>query len=83
MMDQAKGMANNVVGKAQDAFGGATGDVGTQVQGKVRQAAGKVQENFGDALSRFQKAAVANPAAALAVVAGVGFLLGVLWSRRD
>jgi uncharacterized protein YjbJ (UPF0337 family) len=83
MMDQAKGTANNIVGKAQDAFGGATGDVGTQVQGKVRQAAGKVQENFGEAVSRFQKAAVANPVAALAVVAGVGFVLGVLWSRRD
>ncbi len=83
MMDQAKGVANNVVGKAQDAFGGATGDVSTQAQGKLRQVAGKAQKNFGDAVSSFQDAALSNPVAALAVVAGVGFLLGVLWSRRD
>lgn len=83
MLDQAKGVANNVVGKAQDAFGGATGDVGTQVEGKFRQAAGKAQKNFGDAISGFQKAAVTNPVAALAVVAGVGFVLGALWARRD
>ncbi len=83
MMDQAKGLTNDVVGKAQDAFGGATGDISTQVQGKLRQAAGKAQKNFGDAVSGFQDAALTNPIAALAVVAGVGFLLGVLWSRRD
>jgi uncharacterized protein YjbJ (UPF0337 family) len=83
MMDQAKGVANNVVGKAQDAFGGATGDMATQAQGKVRQAAGKAQKTFGDALSGFQDAALTNPIAAVAVVAGVGFLLGILWSRRD
>jgi uncharacterized protein YjbJ (UPF0337 family) len=83
MMDQAKGIANNIAGKAQDAFGGATGDVGTQVQGKFRQAAGKAQQNLGEAVTTFQKAAVANPAAALAVVAGIGFVLGALWARRD
>ncbi len=83
MMDQAKGVANNVLGKAQDAFGGATGDVSTQTQGKVRQAAGKAQKTFGDALSGFQDAALTNPITAVAVVAGVGFLLGMLWSRRD
>ena len=83
MIDQAKGIANDVAGKAQDAYGGATGDTSTQLQGKIRQAAGKAQKNFGDAVSTFQDAAVANPVAALAVVAGVGFLLGALWARRD
>jgi uncharacterized protein YjbJ (UPF0337 family) len=83
MLDQAKGIAKDVAGKAQDAFGGATGDVATQIEGKVRQGVGKAQRSFGEAIGGFRDAAVENPAATLAVVAGVGFLLGVLWSRRD
>lgn len=83
MMDQAKGIAKDVVGKAQDAYGGAVGDVATQVEGKLRQAAGQAQKSYGDALSSFRENALSNPAATLAVVAGVGFLLGVMWSRRD
>ena len=83
MLDQAKGIANDVAGKAQDAFGGATGDVATQMQGKIRQGVGKAQKSFGEAMSGFSDAASNNPAATLAVVAGIGFLLGVLWSRRD
>jgi uncharacterized protein YjbJ (UPF0337 family) len=83
MLDQAKGIAEDVAGKAQDAFGGATGDVATQIEGKIRQGVGKAQKSFGEVVSRFSDAAASNPAATLAVVAGLGFLLGVLWSRRD
>jgi uncharacterized protein YjbJ (UPF0337 family) len=83
MLDQAKGIAQDVVGKAQDAIGGATGDVGTQAEGKLRQGLGKAQRTYGDAVDGFREAAVENPLATLAAVAGVGFLLGVLWSRRD
>jgi uncharacterized protein YjbJ (UPF0337 family) len=83
MMNQAKGVANDMAGKAQDAFGQAAGDAAAQLQGKIRQAAGKAQKSFGDALSEFRDAARSNPLATLAVIAGVGFLAGVLWSRRD
>jgi uncharacterized protein YjbJ (UPF0337 family) len=82
MLDQAKGMTKDVAGKAQDAFGAATGDVATQIEGKLRQGVGKAQRSFGEAMSGFRDAAADKPAATLAVVAGVGFLLGVLWSRR-
>ncbi len=83
MMDQAKGVANDVVGKAQDAYGGAVGDFATQLQGKARQAAGKAQRTYGEALSSLRDAAVSNPVASLAVAAGVGFILGAMWARRD
>jgi uncharacterized protein YjbJ (UPF0337 family) len=83
MLDQAKGIAKEVVGRAQDAYGAAAADTANQVQGKVRQAAGKAQRSYGDAISSFREAAVSNPAATLAVVAGIGFVLGMLWSRRD
>lgn len=83
MLDQAKGIAKDVAGKAQDAFGGATGDVATQMEGKIRQGVGKAQKSFGEAVSGFSDAASSNPVATLAAVAGIGFLLGVLWSRRN
>jgi uncharacterized protein YjbJ (UPF0337 family) len=83
MMDQAKGIAQDIAGKAQDAFGGAAGDTATQMEGKFRQAAGKAQRRYGEAVSGLRDAAANNPLATLAVVAGIGFLLGVVWSRRD
>ncbi len=81
--DQIKGSIQDIAGKVQDAVGGATGDPGLQVKGKVRQAAGQLQQSYGEFLDNFRETAVANPLATLAVVGGVGFLLGVLWARRD
>jgi uncharacterized protein YjbJ (UPF0337 family) len=83
MINQAEGVANDVVGKAQDAYGGATGDFATQLQGKARQAAGKAQKTYGEALSGMRDAAVSSPFATLAAAAGIGFVLGVIWARRD
>lgn len=83
MLDQVQGIAKDVAGKAEDAYGGATGDLGLQAEGKMHQAAGKLQRNFGEAVTQLLDAASSNPLATLAVVAGVGFMLGVAWSHRD
>jgi uncharacterized protein YjbJ (UPF0337 family) len=83
MMDQAKGTVKDVVGRAQDAFGGAAEDAATQIAGKARQAAGKAQQSYGQAIVGLRDAATSNPIATMAAVAGVGFLLGIIWSRRD
>lgn len=83
MKDQIQGTVQEIGGKIQDAVGGATGDADVQAEGKVRQAAGKIQQSYGEALDSVREAAVTNPIATLAAVAGIGFLLGVLWSRRD
>ena len=83
MMDQAKGIAKDVAGKAQDAFGGASGDAATQIEGKVRQAAGKAQRTYGEAVHGLRDAASSNPITTMAVIAGVAFVLGAMWSRRD
>ena len=83
MMDQAKGIAKDVAGKAQDAFGGATGDAAMQMEGKVRQVAGKAQRTYGEAMNGLRDAATSNPIATMAVTAGVAFVLGAMWSRRD
>jgi uncharacterized protein YjbJ (UPF0337 family) len=83
MLDQTKGTVKEMAGRAQDTVGAATADVASQVAGKARQLAGKAQQSYGQALSGLRDAATSNPIATLATVAGVGFLLGVLWSRRD
>lgn len=81
MFEKTEGTVQKLAGHVQDAFGAATGDAGLQTEGKARQFAGKAQETYGDALNQVRESAVANPLATLAVVAGVGFLLGALWAR--
>jgi uncharacterized protein YjbJ (UPF0337 family) len=82
MFEKAEGTVQNIAGRIQDAVGGATGDASTQLEGKARQLYGKAQENYGDALNQVRESAVANPVATVAVVAGLGFLLGALWAKR-
>ena len=81
--DQIKGSIQDVAGKVQDAVGGATGDPGLQLKGKIRQAAGQLQDSYGEAIDSFREKAVENPLTTLALVGGIGFMLGVLWSKRD
>jgi uncharacterized protein YjbJ (UPF0337 family) len=82
-MESTKGSIQDIAGKVQDAVRDATGDVGMQAEGTLRQAAGKLPETYRDALEGLRKAAVENPLATLAAVAGIGFVLRALWARRD
>ena len=47
--DRIAGTAKNFGGKVQEAYGDATGDLGSQVKGKLRQAEGAVQDLYGQA----------------------------------
>jgi uncharacterized protein YjbJ (UPF0337 family) len=47
MDDQVMGLAQQGVGRVQDAVGGLTGDAKTQVKGKLNEAAGAAREGFG------------------------------------
>jgi len=82
MFERAEGTMQNIAGRVQDAFGAATGDTGTQLEGKARQAAGRAQQSYGQLLDQVRESAVTNPLGTLAVVAGVGFVLGAIWARR-
>lgn len=82
MFEKAEGTMQNIAGRVQDAFGAATGDPGTQLEGKARQAAGRAQQGYGEVLNQVRESAVTNPLGTLAVVAGVGFILGALWAKR-
>ncbi len=43
-----EGKADNLKGKAKDAWGGLTGDTSKQVEGKFDQAKGKVKDKLGE-----------------------------------
>jgi len=47
--DRIAGTAKSYVGKAQEAYGSTTDDLGAQVKGKLRQAEGAAQDLYGQA----------------------------------
>ena len=83
MMDEneIEGAAQELGGKVQDAVGGLTGDASIQAEGKWNQAAGKAQHTFGAAADEIRDNVVEKPLTALAVAAGLFFVLGFLARR--
>ena len=82
MFEKAEGTVQNVAGKVQDAFGAATGDTSTQVEGKARQVAGAAQKGYGEVVNQVREVALTNPVATVAAAVGAGFFLGALWATR-
>ncbi|MBT2370559.1 CsbD family protein [Pseudomonas fluorescens] len=80
--EHVKGTVEKVTGKAQDFIGDLTGDEQLQAEGLARQAAGQLQQTYGDALETVGDFAKHKPLATVAIVAGVGLLLGLLLRRR-
>ena len=83
MMDEneIEGAARDLGGKVDDAVGGLTGDPETQLAGKWNQAAGKAQKTFGAAADEIRENVADKPLTALAVAAGVFFVLGFLMRK--
>jgi uncharacterized protein YjbJ (UPF0337 family) len=83
--DRIEGAAKTGFGRVQDAFGGLTGDAGTQARGKLNQAAGAVQDATGkaresaeDLYGEVESYVREQPLAALAVTLAVGLAFGFL-----
>ena len=57
--DRIEGTARNIGGKAEEGFGRATGDVSSQLEGKIQQAAGAAQDLYGQARDSAGATAVA------------------------
>jgi len=55
--DRIAGKAKNLGGRAQEAYGDVTGDVGSQVRGRLRQAEGAAQDLYGQAKDTAAEAA--------------------------
>jgi uncharacterized protein YjbJ (UPF0337 family) len=86
--NRVEGTARNIGGKLQDAASGLLGDTGTQARGKFNQAAGKLQDQYGNVIDSANQGAGQmadivrdQPIAAVLIAAGVGFLLGALFTR--
>ena len=79
---QAEGTIRNVAGKAEEAVGGMMGDGNAELRGKARQVAGQAQSTFGEAVETVRDIATDQPMIALALAAGIGFVAGMLMSRR-
>ncbi len=80
--NRLKGAAREVAGKVEGAFGSLTGDHGREAQGRAREVAGKAEGLYGETLDRASSLVKDDPVKALAITAGVAFLLGMFVARR-
>jgi uncharacterized protein YjbJ (UPF0337 family) len=80
---EVEGTIRNVAGKIEDAAGVLSGDTEHQVKGKARQFAGAAQAKAGEALDEAREFAADKPIGTVLVAAGVAFVLGMLFARRD
>ena len=85
--NRLSGTARNLGGKAEEGVGRLTGDVKTQLQGKLDQAAGAAQDLYGQTADAARETAVTfdkwlrntietQPYTAVMVALGIGWLLG-------
>ena len=85
--DRLYGTARNLGGKVEEGVGRVTGDVKTQIQGKLDQAAGAAQDLYGQAADAARDTAVSfdkwlrttietQPYTTAIVALGIGWLLG-------
>jgi uncharacterized protein YjbJ (UPF0337 family) len=82
MFNKTEGAFQNIAGRVQEAFGAATGDTGTEYEGKARRFAGGAQYGYGQVVDRLRESAVKNPVGTVAIVAGVCFVVGALWASE-
>ncbi|MFY9841366.1 MAG: CsbD family protein [Xanthobacteraceae bacterium] len=85
--DRISGTARNLGGKVEEGLGRTTGDMKTQLQGKLDQAAGAAQDLYGQAADAARDTAVSfdkwlrttietQPYTTAIVALGIGWLLG-------
>lgn len=83
--EQVKGKINQVVGKVQEKAGDVMDDTGQQLKGMARQVQGTAQDMYGrayehacDTADAIMQRVERNPWTSLAIVAGAGFLMGMM-----
>ena len=79
--NRIEGAARESIGRAQDAFGAAIGDVPTQLRGKLNEAAGAAQNLYGRAADQARHTndwVSDNPWPAAGVAAAIGLVIGLL-----
>lgn len=79
----AEGNVKEIAGKVQDAAGDLLDKTSTQAVGKARELGGKAQQLYADTTEIVRDKTVDSPLTALAVAAGLGFLLGAIWATAN
>lgn len=75
---KGQGTAPGVAGDVQQAAGEMLANAGVQVSGAAKELSGKAQQLYTDFADVVRESTVERPFAALAIAAGVGFILGAL-----
>jgi uncharacterized protein YjbJ (UPF0337 family) len=75
---KGEGSLREAAGNVQQAAGELLGDASAQVSGKAKELSGKAQQLYADLADVVRESTVERPFAALAIAAGVGFILGAL-----
>lgn len=75
---KGEGVVKEVAGNVEQAAGDLLGDAGMQVSGAARELTGKTQQLYADFVEVVRDTTTERPFAALAIAAGVGFVLGAL-----
>ena len=88
MFQRVKGAVQNAVGNVQEGVGDAVGDDELRADGMGNQLAGQTRMWSDEALDQVRGLARTNPIATLAVVGGLAFFVGAVFSgafssRRD
>ncbi|NML97522.1 CsbD family protein [Paraburkholderia sp. RP-4-7] len=75
---KGEGTLREVAGDVQQAAGDLLHDASAQVSGTAKELSGKAQQLYADFAEVVRESTVERPFTALAIAAGVGFVLGVL-----
>lgn len=75
---KAEGTLQEVAGEVQRAAGDLLGNARAQVSGTAKELSGKAQQLYADFADVVRESTVERPFTALAIAAGVGFILGAL-----
>lgn len=75
---KGEGALREVVGDVQQAAGNVIGDATLQASGAAKELSGKAQQLYADLAEVVRDSTKERPFAALAIAAGVGFVLGAL-----
>lgn len=75
---KGEGTVSEAAGDLQEAAGDVLSDASEQVSGKAKELSGKAQQLYADFADVVRESTVEQPFTALAIAAGVGFILGAL-----
>jgi ElaB/YqjD/DUF883 family membrane-anchored ribosome-binding protein len=81
--DRARDFVEEKIEQTKEVLGDSFGDVGDEVRKTVKTTAKRIEKDYGYLWDDVRKYVRDNPGTAVALSAGIGFLLGYLLSGGD